>query len=114
MTRRIERINETLRAELSPLLMKDINDPRLDGIITITEVNVSPDMKNAQVFLSFLGTEDQQNDALEGMKSAASFLRRGLKSRMLLRNTPFLSFKLDKSVEMGDSLLRLISKANTE
>ena len=71
MTRRIERINETLRAELSQLLMKDISDPRLDGIITITEVNVSPDMKNAQVFLSVLGTEDQQNDALEGILELA-------------------------------------------
>lgn len=114
MTRRIERINETIRSELSQILLKDINDPRLDGIITITEVNVSPDMKNAQVFLSVLGTQQQQEEALEGMKSAASYLRRTLKNRVLLRNIPFLAFKLDNSAEMGDKLLRLISDANTD
>tara|TARA_A100001037_G_C15153961_1_gene642163 strand:- start:15993 stop:16343 length:351 start_codon:yes stop_codon:yes gene_type:complete len=112
MTRRIERINETIRAELSQILLKNINDPRLDCIITITDVSVSPDMKNAQVYLSVLGTKEQQDDALEGMKSAASFLRRSLKSRILLRNTPFLTFKLDNSAEIGDNLSRLISEAN--
>ena len=65
MTRRIERINETLRAELSQLLMKDTNDPRLDGIITITEVNVSPDMKNAQVFLSVWGPSNSKQMLLK-------------------------------------------------
>jgi len=114
MTIRTERINETLRTEISQLLLKDINDPRLDGIITITEVSVSPDLKNAQVFISVLGTQQQQDEALEGMKSAASFLRRSLRNRIMLRNTPFLSFKLDNSAEIGDNLLKLISKANQD
>jgi len=114
MTIRTERINETLRTEISQLLLKDINDPRLDGIITITEVSVSPDLKNAQVFISVLGTQQQQDEALEGMKSAASFLRRSLRNRIMLRNTPFLSFKLDNSAEIGDKLLKLISKANQD
>ena len=114
MTIRTERINETLRTEISQLLLKDINDPRLDGIITITEVSVSPDLKNAQVFISVLGTKQQQDEALEGMKSAASFLRRSLRNRIMLRNTPFLSFKLDNSAEIGDKLLKLISKANQD
>ncbi|MFL2644352.1 MAG: 30S ribosome-binding factor RbfA [Dehalococcoidia bacterium] len=114
MTIRTERINETLRTEISQLLLKDINDPRLDGIITITEVSVSPDLKNAQVFISVLGTKQQQDEALEGMKSAASFLRRSLRNRIMLRNTPFLSFKLDNSAEIGDNLLKLISKANQD
>ena len=114
MTIRTERINETLRTEISQLLLKDINDPRLDGIITITEVSASPDLKNAQVFISVLGTKQQQDEALEGMKSAASFLRRSLRNRIMLRNTPFLSFKLDNSAEIGDNLLKLISKANQD
>ena len=114
MTIRTERINETLRTEISQLLLKDINDPRLDGIITITEVSVSPDLKNAQVFISVLGTKQQQDEALEGMKSAASFLRRSLRNRIMLTNTPFLSFKLDNSAEIGDNLLKLISKANQD
>ena len=114
MTIRTERINETLRTEISQLLLKDINDPRLDGIITITEVSVSPDLKNAQVFISVLGTKQQQDEALEGMKSAASFLRRSLRNRIMLKNTPFLSFKLDNSAEIGDNLLKLISKANQD
>ena len=114
MTIRTERINETLRTEISQLLLKDINDPRLDGIITITEVSVSPDLKNAQVFISVLGTKQQQDEALEGMKSATSFLRRSLRNRIMLRNTPFLSFKLDNSAEIGDNLLKLISKANQD
>ena len=114
MTIRTERINETLRTEISQLLLKDINDPRLDGIITITEVSVSPDLKNAQVFISVLGTKQQQDEALDGMKSAASFLRRSLRNRIMLRNTPFLSFKLDNSAEIGDNLLKLISKANQD
>jgi ribosome-binding factor A len=113
MNRRLERINETIRTELGNLLLKDVSDPRLSGIITITEVNTSPDLRNAQVLVSVLGDETLQNEALEGMKSAASYLRRSLRDRLLLRNTPFLTFKLDHSAAVGDKLLKLIKKANS-
>lgn len=110
MTRRADRINGLLRQEISHLLSREIKDPRLNGIISITEVQTSSDLRNARVFVSVLGDQDTKDAALDGIQSAASFLRRSLRDRLKLRYVPFLKFALDETIEDADALLRVMDR----
>ena len=108
MSRRIDRVNELLRQEISRLLTLQIKDPRLKGVITITRVTTSSDLRVAQVFLSVMGDSEVKRSALEGIRSAATFLRRELRPRVSLRYTPFLTFDLDESLEEADHILDIM------
>jgi ribosome-binding factor A len=108
MPRRVDRINGLLRQEISQLLSRQIKDPRLIGVISITEVRTSSDLRNAQVYVSVMGDQEAQNNALEGIRSAAAYLRRELRDRLSMRYVPFLKFVLDKSIEDADQLLNIM------
>ena len=108
MSRRTDRINELLRHEISQLLARQIKDPRLRGVISITEVKTSADLRNALVLLSVMGDEATKRSALDGIQSAATFLRRELRDRISLRYTPFLKFSLDESLAEADHVLQLM------
>ena len=110
MSRRADRINGLLREEISLLLSREIKDPRLDGLISITRVDTSSDLRNARVFLSVMGDQASKDAALQGIQSAASFLRRSLRDRLKLRYVPFLKFAIDESIEDADTLLRLMDQ----
>ena len=110
MSRRNDRVNQLLREEISALLARQIKDPRLGVVITITRVQTSNDLRTANVFFSVMGNADAKQAALAGIESAATFLRRELHHRQNLRHTPFLSFSLDESVEEGDNLLQLMDR----
>ena len=110
MPRRIDRINELLRQEISQLLSRQIKDPRLRGVISITEVQTSSDLRNAKVLLSVMGDQTSKQAALDGIQSAATFLRRELRDRLTLRYTPFLTFALDDSLEEADHLLQIMDR----
>ena len=114
MSRRVDRINGVLRQEISQLLSRQIKDPRLNALVTITQVETSSDLRTARVFLSVLGDRETREKALEGIQSAATFLRRELRGRLNLRYTPFLSFVLDDSLENADHLLRLMDRIQME
>ena len=114
MPRRIDRVNELLRYEISHLLAREIKDPRVAGVISITEVIASSDLRSARVYVSVMGREQQQQEALDGIRSAASFLRRELRNRVNLRHTPHLTFQLDDSIEEGDRVLRLMDGLTPE
>ena len=108
MSRRVERINEQLRQEISQLLLRQIKDPRLGGVISVTRVNTSGDLRSAHVLLSVMGDNATKQSALEGVQSAAAFIRRELRDRLALRYVPFLTFVLDDSLEEGENLLRIM------
>ncbi len=108
MPRRLDRVNELLRSEISHLIARQIKDPRLAGVISITEVIASGDLRSARVYLSVMGPQADRQAALDGIRSAASFLRRELRGRVNLRHTPHLTFALDDSIEEGDRVLRLM------
>jgi len=110
MSRRIDRVNELLRHEISRLLTLQINDPRLRGVISITRVTTSSDLKVAQVFLSVMGDRVTKQTTLEGIRSAATFVRRELRQRLSLRYTPFLNFALDESIEEADHILGIMDR----
>ena len=109
MSRRIDRINEQLRDELSTVLARQIKDPRLDGVISITRVESSSDLRSARVYISVLGNQEQQKEALDGLQSAASFLRREIRNRINMKHTPFMTYLLDESIQDADHILRLIN-----
>ena len=108
MSRRIERVNELLRQEISRLLTLQIKDPRLEGVITITRVSTSSDMRNAHVFLSAMGDEETRQNALAGIRSAATFIRRELRSRVSMRYIPFLSYDLDAAQQEANNILDIM------
>ena len=110
MSRRIDRVNELLRLEISQVLARQIKDPRLSGVITITEVKTTPDLRNALVLLSVMGDQEAKKSALAGIESAAKFLRRELRGRLTLRYVPFLRFDLDDSLEHADRLMRIMNQ----
>ena len=108
MSRRIDRVNELLRHEISRLLTLQINDPRLTGVITITRVTTTSDLRESHVFLSVMGDAAAKQDALEGIRSAAAYLRRELRPRLTLRYTPFLRFDLDQSMDEVEHILGIM------
>ncbi len=110
MSRRIDRINELLRTEISFVLLRHIKDPRLNGVISVTQVNTSSDLRNAKVLLSVMGDDDTKKAAMDGIQSAATFLRRELRDRVALRYTPFLSFALDDTLEEADHLFQIMDR----
>ena len=114
MSRRTDRINEQLREEISMLLTRSIKDPRLNGIISITRVISSGDLRTARVHISVMGNNQTKREALAGIQSAASFLRRELRDRINMKHTPFLTYELDDSMEEADQLIRLMNQVKPE
>ena len=110
MNRRIDRVNELLRQEISQLLSRQVKDPRLTGVISIIQVKTTQDLRSARVFLSVMGGAEAKQEALEGIQSAASYLRKELRDRLALRYVPFLSFEVDNSIEEADQLLQMMDQ----
>ncbi len=108
MTRRTERLNHLIQIELSDLLRKHVNDPRLNRLISITEVAVAKDLKTAKVSISALGDNLDHKEIIKGFNSASGFLRRELAHRLNIRITPELTFEFDDSIERGVKLVSLI------
>lgn len=110
MSRRIERVNNLIRQEISELLQRQVKDPRLGGFVTVTQVSTSPDLRHAKIFISIMGNEDEKEEALEAFAVASGFLRRELGARLRLRRSPELSFHYDDSIDRGTHVLQLISQ----
>jgi ribosome-binding factor A len=103
---RPEKLGDLIQRELSHLVQRELRDPRI-GMITLTSVDVSPDLSHAKVFFTALSKEHVA-EASKGLARAAGFLRSQLARRIKLYTTPELRFVYDESVERGDHLSRLI------
>ena len=113
MTRRIERVNNLIRQEISELLQRQIKDPRLGSFVAITEVSTSSDLKYAKIFISCIGGEERQ-ETLSVLAAASGFFRKELARRLRLRRIPELSFQWDDSIERGAHLLELIDEVSID
>ncbi|MCS6847680.1 MAG: 30S ribosome-binding factor RbfA [Anaerolineae bacterium] len=106
-----KRVNELIRMHLAELLERELNDPRVNGAqVTITDVEVTPDVRHAKVFYSLIGDEAQKAEVARGLESAAGWLSRELGKRLRTRHTPQLTFEFDESFERGDRLSRLLDE----
>src|SRR5512139_411972 len=108
-TRRQQRVAEQVRHELSQLIEHEIDDPRLE-MISITDATISPDLREASVYVSSLQGEAARDEVLAGLEAARGFLRHGLGERLKLRVVPELHFHWDKSLETGDRISQLIDQ----
>lgn len=115
MSRRTERISSTLVEELSRLLREEVTDPRI-GLVTLIRVDVAPDLSNALVHYSAMGTQDEQELARidEGLASAAPFLRRRAARVLPLKRMPELRFRYDPSLFLGSRTLGLLREIADE
>jgi ribosome-binding factor A len=111
MTRRTERINDLLREEISDLVRLEVKDPRVGGLISVTEVDISPDLRHAKVFVSVLGSDEERRNTLEALRKAGHFLQRELRKRLTIRRIPELVFLADESLARGARILSLIDEA---
>ncbi len=110
MSRRTQRVNDLLREQLSELIQREVKDPRVaHGLVSITEVQVSPDMRHATVYVSHLGDPGERDEVLRGLAAAAHFLHVELMRRLKMRSVPELLFRFDPSIERGARLASLIS-----
>jgi len=110
VNRRLERLGGLFREELSELLLREVNDPRLARLVSITRVVISSDLRHARVDVSVMGDEEDKVSALEGLIAAAPFLRRKLNNRVSLRRIPELSFRRDDSLEQGAHVSDLLKQ----
>jgi len=106
-TRRQRQVSELLHEEISTLIQRRARDPRLSAV-TVTGVEVSPDLENAWIYVSVLGTDEEIKEALAGLKRATPFLRREIGSSLSLRLVPQLIFRLDESVARGTRIDQLL------
>ena len=114
MTRRVQRLNNLIRQEISELLQRQVKDPRLGSFIAVTEVSISPDLRYARIFVSHIGSEEEKQETLSTLASAAGFFRRELAKRLRLRRIPELTFQWDDTIERGAHLLELIDHIAAE
>ena len=103
------RINGEVQKELSRIIGREIKDPRIAPLTSVTYVEVAPDLKECKAYISVLGDEKAQKDTLTGLNSAMGFIRKELARTINLRNTPELVFELDESLEYGARIDKIIN-----
>lgn len=108
MKHRLPRVNEILKRELGAMLTREMTFPA--QLVTIQQVDVTPDLKHAHVFVSMIGTEEQQHQSMAKLHDARIQLQHDLSRRVVLKFTPRLHFKLDVAAERGDRVLNLLSE----
>ena len=102
------KINREFQRELSMLISMEVKDPRISPMTSVVSVDVAPDLKTSKVYISVLGDADEQKSTLQGLRSAAPFLRSQLAHTLNLRNTPELTFIVDQSIEYGVNMSHMI------
>ena len=113
---RFDRIDEEYKKEISNIISFEIKDPNVTGLISVTKVKVTTDLKYAKVYVSILNAKNT-NQTLEGLRKSAGFVRTELAKKVNLRNTPEIIFELDDSIEYGakiDTILKEILPEKNE
>jgi ribosome-binding factor A len=108
---RHQRVAEEILHELGIMVAGELKDPRIEGLVTVTEVRVTPDLKHARVFVSVVGSEAEQKSTITGLFAAVGYIRHQLTERIQLRRAPEIHFILDHSEEYGQRIDELLKKA---
>jgi ribosome-binding factor A len=107
-------LGSTIQRELAQMILRDLQDPRITGLPTVTRVKVSTDLSVADVYVTIMGTEGHQRAALNALMHSAGLMRAKLTRILSLRVAPFLKFHLDEGLKKELAVLDLIRKANEE
>jgi ribosome-binding factor A len=112
---RKQRLQETLREELSDIIRREMRDPRfLEGLLSITDVEVTQDLKHAVVYVSVLGDEKARKDEMAALRGATGMLRGELGRRKTLKSIPAISFKYDEALERGSHMFEMLERIKRE
>jgi len=111
--KREDQLSGAITRELSDLMRTRMKDPRI-GFASITGVELSHDLRHAKVYVSVLGTPEEQRETMRGLESATGFLRRELAQRLTIRHVPEITFRLDESIARGARVLDLLKQVQTE
>jgi ribosome-binding factor A len=106
---RMRRVNEVIRQVLGDVIATDLKDPRI-GFVTVTDVDTSPDLRTARVYVSVLGDAADRDNALAGLQSAHGFLQGRIAAELRMKRTPTLTFHYDESVDRGVRISRLLDE----
>jgi ribosome-binding factor A len=113
--RRVSRVAELIRREVSQMLLNGIKDDRVgSGMVSVTDVDVSGDLQHAKIYVSIYGTDEAKTETMAGLKSATGYVRSELGSRVRLRRTPEVVFIEDRSIERGNRVLSLLNRIQEE
>jgi len=114
-SRRVARVSELIKREVSKMLLQDIKDDRVGaGMVSVTDVDVSGDLQHAKIFVSIYGSAAAKAETMAGLKAATGFVRSELGQRVRLRRTPEVVFLEDNSLERGDRILSLLNRISEE
>ena len=113
--RRVSRVAELIKREVSQMLINGIKDDRVGtGMVSVTDVDVSGDLQHAKIYVSIYGTEEAKKETMAGLKSATGYVRSELGARVRLRRTPEVIFIEDPSIERGTKVLSLLNRLENE
>lgn len=113
MSRRTRQVGEFLREELTDIIRREVKDPRI-GFMSVTRVDVTPDLRHAAVYISVLGTDQEREETLTALRSASGFIRHHLKPRLRMRQIPELEFRDDRSMEHAERIARTLREINEQ
>ena len=109
MSRRTKQLGDFVREEVMEIVRREVNDPRI-GFMSITEVDVSDDLRSARIYVSVFGTDEEREETMAALRSAAGFIRQLLKPRMHTRQIPELDFRDDRSMEHAEAIARTLNE----
>ncbi|MCS5693863.1 30S ribosome-binding factor RbfA [Cyanobium sp. FGCU-6] len=113
--RRVERVAALIRREVSELLVNGIRDERVhQGMVSVTGVEVAGDLQHCRIRVSVLGSEEERQQVLEGLKAASSYVKGELSRRLKMRRTPDVVFQIDRGLERGTAVLGLLNRLEEE
>ncbi|HNR04006.1 MAG TPA: 30S ribosome-binding factor RbfA [Bacillota bacterium] len=107
---RIDRISEEVKRVVSDIIRNDLNDPRISTMCSVVSAEVTADLRYAKVFVSILGSDEEKKATMKGLTNAAGFIRRELGRKIELRYLPEVIFELDRSIEHGAYINKLLNE----
>ncbi|MBI5874666.1 MAG: 30S ribosome-binding factor RbfA [Deltaproteobacteria bacterium] len=110
---RSERVAEEIRKEIATMLFGEVHDPRI-GFVTITKVALSKDLRQAKIYFSMIGTEEEKEKTMQGLESASGYMRREIGKRLKLRYFPEITFKFDDSLEYAQNIEKILKEIKSD
>jgi ribosome-binding factor A len=114
MSRRTERLGSLIKQEIAVMIQRDLNDPRVPAITSVTRVSVAEDLSTADVYVSIMGTEGEQQTGLIALRHSAGVMRTQLTKALSTRTTPFLKFHIDENLKKEMAVLDLLHQVAKE
>jgi ribosome-binding factor A len=106
----IERLRELLQREIGTVISQELRDPRIPPVVTVTQVKLAQDTRNATIYVSILGDPNEKNNAIVALNKAAPFIQRTIASRITTKHFPHLYFKIDNSLEHSQHINELLKE----